>query len=186
MPYFFALQLITCETFDQENVYAYLLAWITFCLQEKKKEKKDKGLNKNFHVFSGLQTEVITVQMPLPVCKYEVLTDGPDGEPVKYASVGQLVYHKWSCTTPEGNPGVYCATIHSCTVEEDGGREVQLLDENGCTVDRYLLDNLEYTSDLTGGQISQFHWLNNASVKIFNSIDDICRQICAIVKQNNI
>uniref|UniRef100_A0A0R3RIT6 ZP domain-containing protein n=1 Tax=Elaeophora elaphi TaxID=1147741 RepID=A0A0R3RIT6_9BILA len=101
---------------------------------------------------------VITQQMALPTCRYQVLMDGPHGSPVKYTTVGERVYHQWSCADEDGtvsDKNLYCTTVHSCVAKEENGKEVQLLDENGCAVDRYLLDNLVYTSDLTGGQLSQ-------------------------------
>ncbi|VDK41302.1 unnamed protein product [Cylicostephanus goldi] len=113
--------------------------------------------NLNVSPAHNLHGETLTATVPLPECKYQVLSEGKNGTPLKFASVGQQVYHEWTCD-PDGklaDDSSFCATVHSCNVKEDGGREVQLLDENGCAVDRYLLNNLEYTSDLSGGQVSQ-------------------------------
>lgn len=50
---------------------------------------------------------VITRQIALPTCRYQVLMDGPHGSPVKYTTVGEQVYHQWSCADEDGTvPGL--------------------------------------------------------------------------------
>lgn len=49
---------------------------------------------------------MITQQIALPTCRYQVLMDGPHGSPVKYTTVGEQVYHQWSCADEDGTvPG---------------------------------------------------------------------------------
>ncbi|KAL3982412.1 Zona pellucida-like domain family protein [Acanthocheilonema viteae] len=93
-----------------------------------------------------LQTE----QVPMPVCKYEILDGSPAGPPVFYAVIGQMVYHKWTCETDTENQ--FCMIVHSCFVDDGNGDRVQLIDEQGCAKDKYLLQNLEYVSDLMAGK----------------------------------
>jgi hypothetical protein len=47
---------------------------------------------------TGFQTQLV----PMPVCRYEILTGGPTGTPVKFALIGDSVYHKWTCDTETG------------------------------------------------------------------------------------
>uniref|UniRef100_A0A1I7W1F3 ZP domain-containing protein n=1 Tax=Loa loa TaxID=7209 RepID=A0A1I7W1F3_LOALO len=93
-----------------------------------------------------LQTE----QVAMPMCKYEILDGSPAGPPVFYAVIGQMVYHKWTCETNTENQ--FCMMVHSCFVDDGNGDRVQLIDEQGCAKDKYLLQNLEYVSDLMAGK----------------------------------
>ncbi|KAL3074452.1 hypothetical protein niasHS_015282 [Heterodera schachtii] len=43
-------------------------------------------------------------------------------------------------------------TVHSCFADDGNGDKVQLIDEKGCARDKYLLQNLEYVSDLMVGK----------------------------------
>uniref|UniRef100_A0A915DT32 ZP domain-containing protein n=1 Tax=Ditylenchus dipsaci TaxID=166011 RepID=A0A915DT32_9BILA len=65
---------------------------------------------------SMLTTQTIYKQTNMPVCRYDILSEGASGPPVKYAKIGDLVYHKWSCETDIAN--LYCMKVHSCTVND--------------------------------------------------------------------
>ncbi|KAI6225526.1 Cuticlin-1 [Aphelenchoides fujianensis] len=95
-----------------------------------------KTVGQNLEV-SSLTTKALTRQAEMPVCRYEIL-DSPNGQPVRYAKIGDRVYHKWTCTVNDGQ----------------GGEPVFVLDEFGCEIDRYVLKNLDYSADLTAGQTS--------------------------------
>uniref|UniRef100_A0A914D127 ZP domain-containing protein n=1 Tax=Acrobeloides nanus TaxID=290746 RepID=A0A914D127_9BILA len=98
-----------------------------------------------------LTTQLLQHQTSMPTCRYEILTNGPTGAPVRYAKIGDHVYHKWSCEVD--TPDMYCMRVHTCSVNDgQGGEQVLVLDQDGCQVDRYVLQNLEYSSDLVAGQ----------------------------------
>jgi hypothetical protein len=108
----------------------------------------DKTVSTEIEV-SMLTTEFQTQVVPMPVCRYEILSDGPTGEPVQFALVGDMVYHKWTCDTETVD--TFCMRVHSCFVDDGQGDRVNLLNEDGCAIDKYLLNNLEYPADLMGG-----------------------------------
>uniref|UniRef100_A0A915AY13 ZP domain-containing protein n=1 Tax=Parascaris univalens TaxID=6257 RepID=A0A915AY13_PARUN len=99
---------------------------------------------------SDLTTAFYTQLVPMPVCRYEILLNGPEGEPITFAEIGQQVYHKWTCDTETTD--TFCMVVHSCFVDDGNGDVVNILNDDGCALDRYILNNLEYPSDLMAGQ----------------------------------
>lgn len=72
----------------------------------------------------------INKSVQIPNCIYEVLDAGPtSGRPVKYAKIGDAVYHKWTCQGQFADQ--YCMTVHSCFVDDGHGTVTHLLDVNG-------------------------------------------------------
>jgi hypothetical protein len=93
-------------------------------------------------ITTGFQTQLV----PMPVCRYEILDAASNGKPVQFALIGQGVFHKWTCDTDTTD--TFCMTVHSCFVDDGQGDRLDLITDQGCAVDKYLMNNLEYPSDL--------------------------------------
>ncbi|PIO72002.1 zona pellucida-like domain protein [Teladorsagia circumcincta] len=83
----------------------------------------------------------ITELAEMPRCRYEVI-DPDTKEAVDVVTVGSKLLHRWTCDST--SPDFWCMTVHSCHVEDGSGTTFTILDDKGCSIDRYLLDNLEY------------------------------------------
>ncbi|VDK76260.1 unnamed protein product, partial [Cylicostephanus goldi] len=103
-----------------------------------------------------------------------ILEGGPNGRPVKYATIGQQVYHQWICESETID--TFCMLVHSCTVDDGKGDEVvPILDANGCALDRYVLNNIEYPEDLAAGQVKKAAEQNTSSSNN-HTLSNFCRQ----------
>ncbi|VDN03276.1 unnamed protein product [Thelazia callipaeda] len=109
----------------------------------------DKTVSTQIEV-SEITTAFQTQIVPMPVCRYEILDGGPTGQPIQFATIGQPVYHKWTCDSETVD--TFCAVVHSCFVDDGNGDTVEILNADGCALDKYLLNNLEYPTDLMAGQ----------------------------------
>lgn len=122
-------------------------------------------------IVNTVSLEPLTDVAEMPRCTYQVLEGGPDGKEATVVTVGNPVYHKWNCVSSA--PGeftkslqqisflltiffvsadLWCMTVHSCFVEDGSGTKVEILNDEGCAVDKYILNNLDYQSPLTAGK----------------------------------
>ncbi|KAL3994106.1 Zona pellucida-like domain family protein [Acanthocheilonema viteae] len=116
---------------------------------------------------SMMTTEELYRQTQMPICRYEILDGSTTGVQVRYAKVGDSVYHRWTCVAE--TKGLYCMRVHTCTVSDgQGGEAVAVIDKKGCSVDKYLLVDLEYTDDLTAGQESHVFKFADRPALYFN------------------
>lgn len=51
------------------------------------------------HYSAPLSTE-LSVQVAMPVCQYSIRRNSADGPELKFAKVGDSIYHTWECLTP--------------------------------------------------------------------------------------
>ncbi|EYB88152.1 hypothetical protein Y032_0252g246 [Ancylostoma ceylanicum] len=56
----------------------------------------------------------------------------------------------WTCESDDNLQ--YCMTVHSCTADDGQGIGQQIIDEKGCTLDNFLMKNLDYGDNLVAGQ----------------------------------
>jgi hypothetical protein len=96
-------------------------------------------------ITTGFQTQFV----PMPICRYEILDAADGGTPVRFALIGQAVFHKWTCDTETVD--TFCMYVYSCFVVDPAGADrLDLIDETGCASDKYLMGNIEYPTDLMG------------------------------------
>jgi hypothetical protein len=124
-------------------------------------------------ITTGFQTQVV----PMPICRYEILDSATGGNPVQFAIIGQAVFHKWTCDTDTVD--TFCMTVHSCTVDDGNGDSLQLVDETGCAIDKYLLGNLDYPTDLMASKEAHVFKYADRPALFFNC------QITILVKEPN-
>uniref|UniRef100_A0A158PBP0 ZP domain-containing protein n=1 Tax=Angiostrongylus cantonensis TaxID=6313 RepID=A0A158PBP0_ANGCA len=116
---------------------------------------------------AALTTQLLESQTQLPICRYDILSDGPNGIPVKYGRIGEMVFHKWTCVSELID--VYCMRVHSCTVYDgQGGSAVTVIDVNGCSVDSIILQNIDYLDDMTAGKLAQVFKFADRATLYFN------------------
>ena len=61
----------------------------------------------------------------------------------------------------------FCMKVHSCNVDDGKGDSVEILDEDGCAKDKYVLNNLEYPTDLMAGQEAHIYKFADRSELFF-------------------
>ncbi|CAJ0605347.1 unnamed protein product [Cylicocyclus nassatus] len=87
-----------------------------------------------------------------PICAYNIA--GIDGKAIQNVRVGDRVKHEWTCKTSV--PNVYTMLVHSCFVEDGAGQRYEVVDENGCSLDRYILNTPSYSSDGLTANVDAF------------------------------
>ncbi|CAG9530959.1 unnamed protein product [Cercopithifilaria johnstoni] len=77
-----------------------------------------------------------------PRCSYQIRRNSIDGPPIRYALLGETVYHVWKCYGEN-----FQILVQNCYVEDGEGNHILIISNNGCGVDQYILETPVYSLD---------------------------------------
>ncbi|KAK0428641.1 hypothetical protein QR680_010924 [Steinernema hermaphroditum] len=102
----------------------------------------DRVVTNRFDV-SMLPTTDLIDTARMPTCTYTVRKDSIDGAVVKYARIGEPVFHVWKCDSD-----MFGMLVHSCFVDDGNGEDRKsIIDENGCSIDDIIVPDLTYNHE---------------------------------------
>ncbi|VDL77489.1 unnamed protein product [Nippostrongylus brasiliensis] len=86
---------------------------------------------------------------PSAKCEFSVHKDGPDGEAVTGTALDVVLYYSIRCEEREG----YCLMVANCTISSDeaGFKPYPIINENGCSLESSLYDDVTYESKFVAG-----------------------------------
>lgn len=90
--------------------------------------------------------------MESPTCDY--LISDSDGNSVQNSLVGELVRHQWTCKGGIGSK--LKMLVHQCFVKDGAGQQFEVIDDNGCTLDRMMLQTPTYSTDGMTAQVDAY------------------------------
>jgi len=101
---------------------------------------------------AGLREEAVGQEVHLPEanCQFTIRKDGPKGEVISGASLHTSLYYRIACD-PGADRENYCLSVTNCTVSGPGEEPYPIIDEQGCTLEPWLFEHVEYEDDFTAG-----------------------------------
>ncbi|KAK5974799.1 ZP domain-containing protein [Trichostrongylus colubriformis] len=108
-------------------------------------------------VLAGMVLDVTSLSRPSPPaikaerstrpaakCEFSVHKDGPNGDIVTGTALDVILFYKIRCEAEDG----YCLSVANCTIssEEPGFKPYAIIDENGCSLESSLYDDVTYES----------------------------------------
>ncbi|EJW77786.1 hypothetical protein WUBG_11305, partial [Wuchereria bancrofti] len=77
-----------------------------------------------------------------PRCSYQIRRNSVDGPLIRYALLGETVYHVWKCYGEN-----FQILVQNCYVEDGEGNHILIISADGCGVDQYILQTPVYSLD---------------------------------------
>jgi len=126
----------------------------------------------NFLDVSMLGTTELLDTAKMPNCQYTIHSQSPTGPLVRYAKVGELIYHVWECD--DENQGIL---VHSCWVNDGKGQRFDLLDIDGCAVDPVIQPDVKYEPSLTKAFVETWAYkFSDTSVLDYQCVVELCKK----------
>uniref|UniRef100_A0A5S6R150 ZP domain-containing protein n=1 Tax=Trichuris muris TaxID=70415 RepID=A0A5S6R150_TRIMR len=126
----------------------------------------------NFLDVSMLPTAELMDTGKMPECQYTIHKDSSSGPLVRYAEIGDHLFHVWECE--DDGQGML---VHSCWVSDGRGSRFELLDIDGCAIDPVIQPDVRYEASLTKAWVETWAYkYSDTSVLDYQCVVELCKK----------